>query len=131
MSYEKSIWLPPSRPTTDANGFPLPLMPIVKVKNACYVYGPGETFRLHQTNTVLASTDSPDDVFDVKIVKPLQVGYGMNSQVVVAEVQRGPERIRGKRVVLRIFDPLYVSPDQLRMIFYIGERLEPMNSSFK
>jgi hypothetical protein len=125
MSYEKSIWLPPSRPTTDANGFPLPLMPTVEVKSACYVYGPGETFRLHHDAT------SPEDFIDVKLVKPLQVGYGMNSQVVVANVQRGPERLRGKSVILRIFDPLYVSPDLLRMIFYIGERLKPMHSPFR
>lgn len=101
-------------------------MPTVKVESACYQYGPGVTFRLGHdaTSPSLANAATPEDfipVLDVKITKPLQVGYGLNSQVVVADIQGGSGRICEKSVVLRIFDPLYVSPDLLEKILYIGE----------
>src|SRR5271167_4414895 len=82
------------------------------------------------TSPSFAKAASPEDfvpILEAKITKPLQVGYGLNSQVVVADIQSGSRRLRGKSVVLRIFDPLYVSPDLLEMILYISEII---NSSF-
>ena len=121
--FERSRYLPPNFPTTGEGGTVLPRMPEMRVKHCLLQYGPNIVHKLfpHQRNK--NPSEAEENGVDIQITQPLEIGYGHKQQTVVATVQNGREEIRGKDVVLRFFDPVYVSPEQVRLIPHHGTLL--------
>jgi hypothetical protein len=118
--FEQSRWLPPVSQTTTLSGNPLPLMPS-KVLKATFRYGPVLGFDLNpsEKNSQQVKDDDANGV-KVEIIRPLSIGYGNVTQIVLARVLEGQEEIKGKKVVLQFFDPLYVTPEWLTPIIIAG-----------
>jgi hypothetical protein len=118
--FEQSLWLPPVSQTTTLSGNPLPLMPS-KVLKAAYRYAPVLDFDLtpSEKNTQQVKNEDANGV-KIEIIRPLGIGYGNATQIVLARVLEGREEIKGKKVVLRFFDPLYVTPEWLAPILIAG-----------
>jgi hypothetical protein len=120
--YEESSWLPPNAPTAGYRGIHLPHMPRKPVLRALYQYGPDveltmfpHSRQLHEVNRIWDTCNETDGVV-IKIDRPLEVGYGNKTQIVLATVKTGRMEIIERKVVLRFFDSLYVSPGQLDVI---------------
>lgn len=119
-TYIQSRFLPPNYPTTGRGGTVLPRMPEKEVKKAYLEYGPKVKLKLfpHERSKKVYNEEKMG--FKVKIVEMLDTGYGRKLQTVLATVKEGREDLQGKEVVLRIFDPVYISPDQLSLIPFHG-----------
>ena len=118
-TYIQSKFLPPNYPTAGHGGTVLPRMPEKEVKKAYLEYGPRVKLKLfpHKRNKVYVEEKMG---CTMKIVEMLATGYGRKLQTVVAIVKEGREDLQGKEVVLRIFDPVFISPDQLALIPFHG-----------
>ena len=118
--YIRTRFLPPNYPTAGRGGTVLPRMPEKKVKKAYLEYGPKVKLKLfpHERNNKVYNEEKMG--FTVKIVEMLGTGYGRRVQTVLATVKEGREDLRGKEVVLRSFDPVYISPNQLALIPFHG-----------
>jgi len=128
LLFEKSRYLPPNFPTTGDCGTLLPRMPEMLVKNCILQYGPDVQLKLfpHERNKI--SGVEEENGVDVRIIQPLDIGYGKKQQTVIATVQSGREEIRGKTVVLRFFDTVYISPDQLPLIPHHGAAVRDIST---
>jgi hypothetical protein len=114
--FEESRYIGSRAPSTDSYGFHLPAMPKQSVLLASYEYGPDKLLTLHPDSHNQVSHERDDRTLRVKLVRPLKVGYGRKVQTALAEVQDGRADLLHRKVVLRCFDTLYVSPDLLEVI---------------
>ena len=141
--FEEDSWLHPNKTPPMYNGFAVPRLPS-KVTRAAYIYHPGKEFTLYPNNPVFITADidsgaissapatasslSPDALFPaiqfplvhqssdlaVRIIEPLDIGYHHKSQIAVVEVNAPLHR--GKKLVLRTYDPSYLCPDDLFVV---------------
>jgi hypothetical protein len=118
--YEESRWLPPNFPTTGFLGMPLPRMPHKKVLRAAYQYGPKIQLTLSPSARNLQQTHDEREQLEliVEIKRPLDIGYGNRTQTVLGIVLKGSPEMIGARVIVRLFDSLYVDPGHLSFIPY-------------
>jgi hypothetical protein len=114
--FEENPFLPPSLPTPVFEGVLLPDMPKEPVRKAAYQYGPNVLFRLKRHSR---SSQSEKEL-TIEIVRPLHLGYGDRTQVVLAQVTGGPKALTGKAFVFRIYDPVYISPSDVWIFPYNG-----------
>jgi hypothetical protein len=106
-----------SQPTW--NGIPLPLMPSKPILRAAYQYERGQQFTLCSN----PKTPVPEEVVIIKVEKPISIGYGYVSQIVLAKMESGSNDIVGKMVIVKFFDPLYLCPDNLSFVDVVGSAL--------
>jgi hypothetical protein len=79
---------------------PLPSKPFIKASLEYNVGMQLSLFRIGTDKPVVAS-----------IIAMVDVGYGVCPQVVHCRIEEGPPHLQRKKVVLNIYDSLYVSPD--------------------
>jgi hypothetical protein len=98
------------------NGMPLPLMPSQPILRAAYQYQPNSRFAL----CTHPHTPAKNDVVVITVQKPIKIGYGCVSQVVLATVESGRDELVGKTVIVKFFDPLYLIPENLSFVRLVG-----------
>ena len=114
--FEVSTYIGPKAPATDGYGMYIPAMPKQPVTKAFWQYRPDLELILHPDANNTMTHDRNDRTVHVKLIQPLEVGYGRKVQTVLAEVRDGREDLLGKKMVLRCFDTLYVTPNLLGYI---------------
>jgi hypothetical protein len=95
----------------------MPRKPVIK---AAHQYGAvGQVLKLfpHERNTI--SAEDKTGVW-VEVMRAVETGYGNKTQTVLATVKLGRKEIQGKTVILRFYDTVYVSPEQLPTIPFYG-----------
>jgi len=97
-------------------GIPLPLMPSKPILRAAYQYEKGRHITLCSNPAALIEGIA----IVVKIEKPISIGHGQFSQVVLAVVDSGRNDLVGKHVIIRFFDPLYLDPDNLTFVSVVS-----------
>ena len=98
----------PNRPSKDFFGRLLPPLPSTTPPPASTIYDVGKTFSITgptpkgRTETVV-----------IKVVRPIELGYCQFTQSVIAHVESGPPYLLGRDVFVKVYDPLYIDPDNL------------------
>jgi hypothetical protein len=114
--FEPSIYIGPNAPKTYSQNLPLPSLPQGPVTLAFWQYRPNQTFELFDDSR------NPDgssiSALKVKVLKPLKCGYGCKVQSILVQAEEGNPDLLGRKLVLRCFDSLYISPAQLDVIPY-------------
>ena len=99
----------PNRATTDFFGRILPPLPSHTPPRAATVYAVDKTLAI--THPAAARRT---ETVDITIIKALELGYCQFSQTFLARVECGPVYLNGKIVLVKVFDPHYINPDDLR-----------------
>ena len=102
----------PGNAGKDFYGRSLPPLPTKPYLSARKQYKVGTSFRLSRP----INTPPYLEFVVVKIVKIVDVAKFNYVQSVHAQVEEGPRHLVGKDVFLKIFDSLYVNPDDLETI---------------
>jgi hypothetical protein len=92
-----------SEDTLDSGGRLLCPLPSKPFRRADIEYAEGKTLtftRFGEREAVV-----------VEIVEHLEVGYGDCPQILLAKVQDGLPKYKGRTVVVKVYDALYVNPD--------------------
>lgn len=101
----------PERPSNEIFGRVLPPLPSPTPPHASSVYG---------VNTILSLTrptgGKRTETVMIRVVKPLELGYCQFSQSLLAQVESGPTHLSGQTVFVKIYDPWYINPDDLRSV---------------
>ena len=86
----------------------LPMKPFMKAKKQYEVNSSFCLFRPKEP--------PPDEMVRVRVTHAADVGYSKMTQSVIAHVDEGPSYLHGKNVFLKFYDPLYINPDDLRIL---------------
>ena len=101
----------PARPSNDIFGRLLPPLPSRTPPHPSSIY---------EVNAILSLTrptrEKRTETVIVRVVKPLQLGYCLFSQSLLAYVESGPTYLAGQTVFIKVYDPWYINPDDLRTI---------------
>ena len=101
----------PERPSNDIFGRLLPPLPSPTPPHASSVYG---------VNAILSLTrptgGKRTETVIIRVVKPLELGYCLFSQSLLAQVESGPTYLTGQTVFVKVYDPWYINPDDLRTV---------------
>jgi hypothetical protein len=87
----------------DVTGRVLPPMPSKYFIKATLEYGIGSKLNLQKIGRETPTV--------VTIDEHVYMGYGVCPQVMHGRLESGDEKLTGKRVVVKLYDPLYVSPE--------------------
>jgi len=101
---ETTPYPPGQREQGDCYGRILPRLSNAPFPRAAIHYAPGNTFTLTNLDT--------GDV-SIQIDKQVSVGYGLFPQTVIGTVLNGPEHVKGKTLLFKFYDPLYLNPDDV------------------
>ena len=104
MFFDQRPYPPGERDKGDYFGRQLPPLP-----NKAKL--PSKTYAIN--NTFLLSRPGPPELIKVTIVKPIQNGYSMLAQSLVVKTEGGLPNLNGKHVFIKVYDPLYINPDQI------------------
>lgn len=101
----------PERLSNDIFGRLLPPLPSPTPPHASSVYG---------VNAILSLTrptgEKCTETVIIRVVKPLELGYCLFSQSLLAQVESGPTYLTGQTVFIKVYDPWYINPDDLRTV---------------
>jgi hypothetical protein len=84
------------------------MQPFLTVKSQ---YAVGRSFWLFRP-----SARASKEMVLITVVRSVDVGYGKNSQSLIAFVNEGPANLHGKNVFIKFYDPLYLNPDFCKTI---------------
>lgn len=107
MFFDQEPYPPGKRDKGDCFGRPLPPLPN-KAKKPSKMYEINNTFLLSRPRE-----PPPPEFVKVTIVKPVEIGYSMLAQGLVVQAEGGPPNINGRYVFIKVYDPLYINPDQI------------------
>ena len=98
---------PPEKRSSGIDYFkrPLPKLPSISPPLPHHTYSVDATFTLYRGH--------PNEAVKVSVMNPLDVGWCNLSQSFLARVDEGPITLVGKIVFLKVFDSLYINPDDL------------------
>jgi hypothetical protein len=76
---------------------------------------PSSVYHVNRTMTLRRPTGGPRAMqsVSVKIARSIDVGYNRSTQSVLVDVEVGPPSLVGKRLFMKVYDPLYVDLDDL------------------
>ena len=117
--FEESGWLPPSAQKKTHIHVAVPRITSKPVLKAAYTYQPRQRYTLFPNFFPFGSKSAtPVVVSDlnpvtIQIQYPLDIGYRHRSQVVIAEIVQGSSHLKGLKVVMRCFDPIFHCPADL------------------
>jgi hypothetical protein len=114
---EYTEYPPYTEVTEDSSGRTLPPMPSKYFIKASLEYGIGSKITLQKIGRETPTI--------VTILEHVEVGYGVCPQVLHALLDSGEDNLVGKKVVVKLYDPLYVSPE-----YVFTERKLPVISPF-
>lgn len=95
-------------PGTDFFGRLLPSLPSRIPPHPAIIYGAGS---IHTITRPAGGTRI--ETVTLRVVKPIEVGFCQFAQSILAQVDSGPQDLVGRTVFVKIFDSLYVNPDDL------------------
>src|SRR5271156_4099778 len=107
MFFDQEPYPPGNRDKGDCFGRQLPPLPNKATK-------PSKTYAINNTFVLSRPREPPPPEFvKVTIVEPVQIGYSMLNQCLIVQAEEGPRNIHGRYVFIKVYDPLYINPDQI------------------
>lgn len=99
---------PPEKRSSGTDYFkrPLPKLPSVSPPLPHQTYSADATFTLYRGYL-------RNETVKVSVKNPLDIGWCNLSQSFLARVDEGPTSLAGKIVFVKVFDSLYINPDDL------------------